>query len=104
VADRTEAGLYLPQGAKEAQSESLFGEVVEVARSQPNTPVPGRGDEDRDEDAADFGKNVSGVPLRAHVLFAKDRGIGIPWDDSLRLVDVRHVLAVVEVLPHENLQ
>lgn len=46
--DRTDAGLYLPPGAKEAQDEAMFGEVIEVARDRPTS-----------EEVAE---NVSGVP------------------------------------------
>ena len=35
--DRTDAGLYLPAGAKEAQDDALYGKVIEVARDRPTT-------------------------------------------------------------------
>ena len=33
--DRTDAGLYLPEGAKEQHNEAHSGEVIEVARDKP---------------------------------------------------------------------
>ena len=82
--DRTDAGLYLPAGAKEAQLEALYGEVIEVARDRPTTD--------------DVAENVSGVPLGSKVLFKKEAGVRVPWDDALRLLDVKDVLATVEEL------
>ncbi len=86
--ERTDAGLYLPAGAKEAQDEAMFGEVVEVARDRPTS-----------EEVAE---NVSGVPHGAKVLFRKDAGVRVPWDDKLRLLDVKDVLATVEELTDED--
>jgi co-chaperonin GroES (HSP10) len=80
--ERTDAGLYLPAGAKEAQDEALYGKVIEVARDRPTTDVAT--------------ENVSGVPHGAHVLFRKDAGVRVPWDDRLRVIDVKDVLATVE--------
>ncbi len=105
--DRLESGLYLPATAKDSQAEALLAEVVEVARTQPRTG-PELDDDDDDDDAedtrVDLGRNVSGVPLGAKVLFGKERGVRIPWDDTLRLVEVRHILAIVEEIPEEALQ
>lgn len=86
--DRTDAGLYLPAGAKEAQDEAYFGEVLEVARDRPTTD--------------DVAENVSGVPLGAKVLFRKGAGVKVPWDERLRLLDVKDVLATVEELTDED--
>jgi chaperonin GroES len=80
--ERTDAGLYLPAGAKEAQDDALYGKVIEVARDRPTTDVAT--------------ENVSGVPHGAHVLFRKDAGVRVPWDDRLRVIDVKDVLATVE--------
>ena len=80
--DRTDAGLFLPAGAKEAHDEALYGEVIEVARDKPTT-------EERAE-------NVSGVPHGAKVLFRKEAGVRVPWDERLRLLDVKDILATVE--------
>lgn len=80
--ERTDAGLYLPAGAKEAHDESLYGQVIEVARDRPTS-----------NDAAE---NVSGVPHNAFVLFRKDAGVRVPWDERLRVLDVKDVLATVE--------
>ena len=35
--DRTDAGLYLPAGAKEAQDDAAYGKVIEVARDRPTS-------------------------------------------------------------------
>jgi co-chaperonin GroES (HSP10) len=80
--DRTDAGLYLPAGAKEANDDALYGKVIEVARDRPTTDVAT--------------ENVSGVPHGAHVLFRKEAGVRVPWDDRLRVIDVKDVLATVE--------
>jgi co-chaperonin GroES (HSP10) len=82
VDERTDAGLYLPAGAKEAQDEALYGKVIEVARDRPTSD--------------DVSENVSGVPLGALVLFRKEAGVRVPWDDRLRLIDVKDILATVE--------
>ena len=86
--DRTDTGLYLPEGSKQQHSEALYGQVVEVARAQPI--------------AGELSENVSGVPDRAKVLFRKDAGVRVPWDERLRLLDVKDILATVEeVRPDE---
>jgi co-chaperonin GroES (HSP10) len=85
--ERTDSGLYLPAGAKEAHDESLYGKVIEVARDRPNSN--------------DIAENVSGVPHNAFVLFRKDAGVRIPWDERLRVLDVKDVLATVEEV-HED--
>lgn len=82
IDERTDAGLYLPVGAKEAQDEALYGKVIEVARDRPNTD--------------DVTENVSGVPHGAFVLFKKDAGVRVPWDERLRVIDVKDILATVE--------
>ncbi len=106
--DRSETGLYLPQGVKEEHSAALLGEVVEVARTMPrDASSVNDDDDDRDDDEesrADLGANVSGIPLGSHALFAKDKGTPIPWDDSLRLIEVRHVLAIVDIVTEDELQ
>ena len=88
--DRTDAGLYLPAGAKEAQDDALYGKVIEVARDRPTT-----------DEATE---NVSGVPHGAFVLFRKEAGVRVPWDDRLRLIDVKDVLATVEEVLQEDVQ
>ena len=82
IDERTDAGLYLPVGAKEAHDEALYGKVIEVARDRPTSD--------------DVTENVSGVPHGALVLFRKDAGVRVPWDDRLRLIDVKDILATVE--------
>lgn len=90
--DRAESGLYLPAGAKEKMQEALYGEVLEVARAEASDP----GHEG-------FGPNVAGVPNGALVLFAKAAGVRIPWDENLRLLDTRDVLATVEEIREDEL-
>lgn len=103
--DRLDSGLYLPASAKDGQSDALLGAVLEVARTQAKTEVLDDDDDDRDEDdRMGLGDNVSGIPLGAKVLIPHDRGITVPWDATLRLVEVRHVLAIVEEIPEEKLQ
>ena len=77
----SEGGLYLPEGAKQAMSESLLAEVVEVAVA-------------RDSDSEDEA-NISGVPLGSLVLIPKHAGVRVPWDPELRLVDTKEILALV---------
>lgn len=86
--DRTDSGLYLPAGAKEAQDEAAYGEVIEVARDRPTSD--------------DVAENVSGVPHGAKVLFRKDAGVRVPWDERLRLLEVKDVLATVEELTDDD--
>lgn len=80
--DQTESGLYLPEGAKQAMAESIMAEVVEVATAH--------------ETDSDDETNVSGIPLGALVLIKKDTGCRIPWDEELRILDTKEVLAIVD--------
>ncbi|MFO7566191.1 MAG: co-chaperone GroES family protein [Enhygromyxa sp.] len=103
--DRLESGLFLPEGAKENAREALLGEVVEVARTMPKLDLAIDDDDDDDEDDdLDLGRNVSGIPLGATVLFGKHRGLTVPWDESLRIVDVRHLLAIVDEISEDEIQ
>lgn len=102
--DRSESGLFLPAGAKDSHSEALLAEVVEVARTMPKPGFVVDDDDDDDEPKADLGENVSGIPVGAQVLFAKDQGIAVPWDESLRILSVRHVLAIVDIISEDHLQ
>ncbi|KIG14033.1 hypothetical protein DB30_07300 [Enhygromyxa salina] len=103
--DRLDSGLFLPEGAKENARQALLGEVVEVARTMPKVAYEfGPDDDDDDDDGAGFGANVSGIPLGAKVLFGKARGLAVPWDDSLRVVDVRYLLAIVDEIPEDEIQ
>ena len=81
-ADRTESGLFLPQGVKERHEFAHYARVIEVARDTLATE--------------EVGENVSGVPLGVHVLFPKHAGIPVPWDESLRLVKTSEIVAIVE--------
>lgn len=104
--DRSESGLFLPAGAKEDHSEALLAEVIEVARSMPkdSARLDDLHDDDDGETSADLGVNVSGIPLGAQVLFAKEEGTTVPWDESLRLLEVRRILAIVETITEDKLQ
>lgn len=105
--DRSESGLFLPQGVKESSAAALLGEVVEVARTMPKADslVDDTGERDHeDDDVADFGKNVSGIPLGANVLFEKDKGVVVPWDETLRVLEVRYVLAIVDIITPDEIQ
>jgi co-chaperonin GroES (HSP10) len=90
--DRAESGLYLPAGAKERTQEALFGEVVEVARAEPV-----------DFKEEGFGVNVAGVPHGAKVLFQKTAGVKVPWDEGLRILETKEVLATVEEIREEDM-
>ena len=78
---RTDTGLYLPEGARQNMHESLLGEVIEVASAI---------DADSDEEA-----NISGIPEGSLVLICRDAGVRIPWDEELRIVETKDVLALV---------
>lgn len=88
--DRSSSGLYLPQGAKDATAQAAYGEVVEVARGSAKAGEEG------------FLTNVSGIPQDAKVLFAKDSGVPVPWDETLRVLDVKDVLAIVEEISSDR--
>jgi len=92
--ERTPAGLYVPATAvnKEDGVEALYGEVLEVARAEP----------DPEEELE--GANVSGIPHGARVLFLPKSGIRVPWDAELRLVETKHVLAVIEEIDPSAVQ
>ena len=77
----SEGGLYLPEGAKQAAAESVIAEVIEVASAV---------DHDSEEEA-----NISGVPLGATVLIPKNAGVRLPWDEALRIVETKEILALV---------
>ena len=88
-ANRLESGLFLPEGAKDAHAQAVLGEVMEVARTLPKAGHLVDDDDDDDDLDDALGTNVSGVPLGSNVLFPKDKGVKVPWDESLRLLDVR---------------
>lgn len=94
--DRSETGLFLPEGVKDDNAKALMGEVVEVARTMPKT--------DDDDERVDLGRNVSGIPVTAKVLFEKERGVAIPWDETLRVLEVRHILAIVDIISEDKIQ
>ncbi len=79
--DQTDAGLYLPEGAKQNMQESVLAEVLEVASAI--------------DEATDEETNVSGIPLGAVVLILKQSGTKVPWDDNLRIIETKEVLAIV---------
>lgn len=104
--DRLDSGLFLPEGAKESTRQALLGEVIEVARTMPKVAYDLDDDDEAGEDGeiASLGQNVSGIPLEAKVLFGKNRGLTVPWDDTLRIVDVRHLLAIVDEISEDEIQ
>ncbi len=79
--NRTEAGLYLPEGSKQATQESLTAEVIEVASAM---------DDESDEET-----NISGIPEGALILIPANVGTRVPWEDDLRIVETKDVLAIV---------
>ena len=81
-ANVTDSGLYLPEGAKELMQESVVAQVIEVASAL---------DTDTSEET-----NVSGVPLGSTVLIPKTIGVRVPWDDDLRIVETKDILALVD--------
>ncbi len=102
--DRLESGLYLPAGSKDDNAEALLGEVIEVARTMPKTSGFVGGEEDEDEPHASLGANVSGIPVGSQILFSKEKGVTVPWDDTLRLLSVRYILAIVDTITQDKLQ
>jgi len=80
--DRSNGGLFLPEGSNDKLSESLIAKVVEVASAI---------DIDTSEN-----ENISGIPLGAYVLIEKHVGVKVPWDDNLRIVETADVLATVK--------
>jgi len=79
--NQTQTGIFIPEAANEAATESVIAEVIEVASAH---------DVDSDEET-----NVSGIPLGALVLIPKDAGIKVPWDENLRVIDTKYVLAII---------
>ena len=77
----TDGGLYLPEGAKSNMQESVLAEVIEVASAL---------DDQSNEEA-----NISGIPLGAIILIGKESGVRVPWNDKLRIVDSKDVLATL---------
>lgn len=90
--DQAESGLYLPQGAKEKMQEAVYAEVIDVARAEVT---------DVKEDG--LGVNVSGIPNGSRVLFAKAAGIRVPWDEELRILETKEILATVEEIRQDEL-
>lgn len=77
----SEGGLYLPEGAKQNMDESLLAEVIEVASAS--------------DDREDSETNISGIPMGATILIPKSAGVRVPWDQDLRIVETKEVLAIV---------
>lgn len=105
-ADRLDSGLFLPEGAKDDHAQAVLGEVVEVARTMPkvwNLQGERHGEDELSNEQA-LGTNVSGIPVDANILFEKNKGVKVPWDETLRLLEVRHILAIVEVIDAQEIQ
>ena len=47
--------------------------------------------------------NVAGVPHGAKVLFQKNAGVKVPWDEGLRLLETKEVLATVDEIGEDEL-
>ena len=80
---------------------NLFGRTYQVV-AQAEAPF-----RDSADDITRFKtRNAQGqmVPLGALVLVPKKAGLRIPWDDQLRLIDVREVLATVDEIDPEEVQ
>lgn len=83
--ERSDGGLYLPESAKSRiDTESILVEVLEVASAI---------DDDTHEET-----NISGIPKGAKILIPREAGIRVPWNESLRIVESKDVLALVEEL------
>ncbi len=82
----SDGGLYLPEGAKQTMTDSVLAEVLEVASAR---------DHDTDEEA-----NISGIPLGALVLIPKNAGVKVPWDEQLRIVETKEVLAIINEIEY----
>ena len=50
-----------------------------------------------------LGVNVSGIPHGAKVLFPKSAGIRVPWDEDLRILETKEVLAMVDEISGDEL-
>jgi co-chaperonin GroES (HSP10) len=87
-ADRSPGGLFLPQGVKESYQEANYAQVIEVARAKSDD---------------DLGENVSGIPLHSWVLFPKECGLTLPWDDRIRLVNTKDIMAIVEEIDAQEI-
>ena len=85
---RSAGGLLLPQGVQEQHNEALYAKVIEVARDALSSE--------------EVGENVSGIPIGVFVLFSKHAGLTVPWDDKLRLVDTKEIVAIVEEFEYEG--
>ena len=48
-----------------------------------------------------FEANWNRVPNGAKVLFGKNAGVKVPWDEELRLLETKEVLATVDEIPEE---
>jgi co-chaperonin GroES (HSP10) len=46
---------------------------------------------------------VSGVPHGARVLFAKSAGTKVPWDEDLRILETKEVLATVDEISEDQI-
>ena len=70
------------QAAIRAARDRIRGRVVRIGRAIDN---------DTDEET-----NISGIPLGATVLIGRHAGVKVPWEESLRVVETKEVLAIVD--------
>lgn len=83
--NRSDGGLYLPEGSKDSLSESIIVTVREVARAKVSDHLG------NEEEA-----NVSGIPEGAKVLIRAGAGVKVPWSPHFRIVETNEVLALIE--------
>ncbi|MCC6932536.1 MAG: co-chaperone GroES [Deltaproteobacteria bacterium] len=81
AASQTDAGLYLPETARSNRKESILCDVLEVAKAV---------DDETEEEA-----NISGIPNGSVVLIPEHAGVAVAWDEDLRIVETKEVLALV---------
>jgi co-chaperonin GroES (HSP10) len=63
-----------------------------VARAEPTDPKQ-----------EGFGVNVAGVPHGAKVIFGKTAGVKVPWDEELRLLETKEILATVDEIREDEM-
>jgi co-chaperonin GroES (HSP10) len=85
--NQTETGLYLPETSKDNLNESVIGEVIAVASALDSSSS----DDDSREEV-----NISGIPLGSLVLVSRRSGVKVPWNENLRIVETKEVIAIIQ--------
>ena len=95
--DRSEAGLYLPQGLKDGNAMALMGEVVEVARTMPKADPLVESEDEADEEDEET------VRSRHTLTFwiGADLGDAVSEVDDQHMRALRHGLPVVSTRGHQ---